>query len=569
MTVQAEIDRPAALPLASTRIPWLPALVVAPVLTAVVAVVYWPGFSADWVRDDLNLVAFSRLLGTPWSLFVQDHFHVPGAHFRPIGYLTLWLNQVLFGNGYLSYSLAEFALHVGCTLALYRLIRLTVVSRFVAVLCTLVFAIHPAVISAALWSSDRSGHLATLFTLIAVRAAFDYRDRLRWQSLTIVLTTSLAAMLSKELGVVVAIPITGLWLGAALWRRVPMWRRLLGLWTVVMIYFLWRWWVLGTVASNTTGAIPLPQILAQGLGVWLGAISGYVFFWARLGPLERWWLICCGALILGTLSYGTWRARTAAWRRCHGDVLWIGVSLAIFPGLLQAPIAALNLIPLNNEVSAVEVAMQARLYYLAVAGLVLTASVVLALIEEQWTQGATRWILPAVVANCALFLGLVGWHSVDAYRLRSVEIARIPRAAVAALDDYDLPKRRCLIIYLGIRHAPEWDIYASMDSIVKTVSSNLDRVGHCQIYADYPTYYHFLPAGSAEAEGTQPFEFRQVHGEPLLPRRVGNLEIAYLGAPETLVGADFAHALILAYEDGHFRDVTADVVSGRRSINVR
>jgi hypothetical protein len=153
--------------------------------------------------------------------------------------------------------------------------------------------------------------------------------------------------------------------------------------------------------------------------------------------------------------------------------------------------------------------------------------------------------------------------------MRSVDIARVPRAAVTALDGYTLPKQHCLIVYQGVPRAPEWDIYASMDSVVKTVSTDLARVGHCLIYADYPTYYHFLPAGTTGKDGTRPFEILRLEGRLLPPRRVGDLEIAYLTAPAALVGSDFADALVLAYEGGRFVDVTADVIAGRRSIDVR
>jgi len=98
-----------------TRASSLPDVGAGLLMTAVVALVSWPGFRADWVRDDFLVLAFSRLLGTPFPLFVQDHFHVPGAIFRPLGYASQWLTQAMFGNGYQAHSAIELALHVGVT----------------------------------------------------------------------------------------------------------------------------------------------------------------------------------------------------------------------------------------------------------------------------------------------------------------------------------------------------------------------------------------------------------------------------------------------------------------------
>lgn len=524
-------------------------------LAAAIAVVYWPGFFADWVRDDFIALAFVRLLDSPWPLFVQDHFHAPAAHFRPLGYAAFWLNQALCGIGFTAQAAVEWALHVGTSGALYRLIRLAAPSRGLALACTLLFAVHPAAIGPALWYSDRFGHLATLFSLIAVRAAYDHRAApTLWRLLTVLLAL-LAALLSKELGLVATVPVTLLWLRPAGRARAPLWPALFALWGTVLVYFIWRWAVLGTLTSSMTGTLPLPTLLAKGITIWCTDLPGYFSFWARLGCLQRGLLVGCALLLLGLLR---WRGV-----RRHGELLLSGLMLLALPALLQAPIAAFNAMPLDGQVSAVETAMQARLYYMSLAGAALALS---ALLGGVWEGASGRWRQGAAVALIGLLLVFAGAarQSAEAYRARSVEIARTARAAVQAVSRHSLPRQHCRIYFIGVRHAPEWDIFVSMDSIIKALSPDVGKVAHCLVGSDGVTFMHLLPAGVAEAEGTAPYRPARRAGGPAPRRRVGNVEMLYLSPPATFVPEDWRGTLFLALEDGRFRDVSAEVSSGRR-----
>ena len=534
------------------------------VLTGAVTMVYWPGFSADWVRDDFLALAFSRLLGSPFALFVTDHFHLPGAHFRPLGFAALWLNQACCGNGYHAFALFEWALHVAIALALYRLIRVGLPSRGLAILCTLLYAVHPAVIGPALWVSDRFGHMATLFMLIAVRAAYDYRDRPEARSLALVLSATLAALLSKELGLTAAAVIGALWLAAILRAGAPLRQGLAWLCAVVLIYFGWRWMVIGTVGSSMTGAIPLQRIMADGMTTWFSALPGYLSFWVRLGKLQMFAVAMTSSILIGVLVYRLRHHCRKVWCGRAGELMWTGVLILLLPGLMQAPIAALNSIPLDNRLSAVEAAMQSRLYSMSLAGIALITASALTVALANDHGRVWRRVTGATLAAGVLAMAIAAWQTADAYRARSVEIARVARSAVAALADHALPSSGCRVYFLGVRHAPEWGDSVSMDSIVKALSPDPDRVGHCLIHSESITYIHLLPAGIVSAEGTLPYRTLIRSTGPLLPRQVGDLEMVYLSRPERFVPDATRDSLFLAWQDGRFRDVTADVLAGRR-----
>lgn len=533
-------------------------------LAGAVTIAYWPGFSADWVRDDFLILAFSRLLGSPLALFVTDHFHLPGAHFRPLGYTALWLNQACCGNGYHAFILFEWELHLAITLALYRLIRVGLASRGGAVLCTLLYAVHPAVIGPALWVSDRFGHMATFFTLIAMRAAFDYRDRPAVRSLALVLSATLAALLSKELGLIAAVVVGALWLVAILRVRAPLRQGLAWLCALVAGYFIWRWKVIGTMGSSMTGAIPLQRILVDGLATWFSALPGYFLFWPRLGILEMLALLITSSFMMGWLAY---RLRHH-WREIlhgrAGELILTGALILFLPGLMQAPIAALNLIPLDNRISAVEAAMQSRLYSMSLAGVALIAAATLAVARAHDIGRLRARTMVAALTAMVSTLATAAWQTADAYRVRSVEIARVAHSAVAALAGHALPEHGCRVYFMGVQHAPEWGVSVSMDSIVKAVSADLGRIGHCLVHSESVTYIHLLPAGVVSEEGTSPYAALIRSSGPLLPRHVGDLEMVYLSRPARFVPDPARDSLFLAWDEGQFRDVTADVLAGRR-----
>jgi hypothetical protein len=542
-------------------------LLVPVLLAAIVVAAGWPALHAEWVRDDFCLLALARMIGSPFAPFVQDHFHVPGAMFRPLTYATMWLNQRLLGNTYTGHAAVELALHAGVSLALYALVRRGVRPPGLALAVTLLYAIHPTVISASVWYSDRSGHLATLFILLALNLGYRYRDNPRTATLLPVLAAALTAMLSKDHGVVVVVPITLVWLTGLSRTGRPILPGLLWLWVLVPAYFAWRLAVLGTTGSSLTGPEPIWQVMLRGLQVWFAHLPGYMLFWERLSAVQRGALVVAALLLGAALVRALRRAARAPRNDVRRDLLLSGIVLFFVPGLLQAPVAALNAIPLSAQVSAVETAMQARLYYLSFAGLALMLAVLLGTAWEALQATERRWkaALLAGLTGCVVALGSAGWQTVDAYRIRSVAIAGTAHAALRALESRPLPHTHCRIYFLDVWHSDEWGIYASMDSIIKALAPDLDRVGHCLIRSDYPTFFHYLPAGVFAAERMDRLPPAMGPAGPLLPRRVGAAEIVYLAHPSPPSDGE----LFLSYESGAYRDVSAEVRSGQRAIRFR
>lgn len=547
----------------------IPSLLAVFAIFALTALAYWPGIHGDWGRDDFMQLAFARLVGSPWPPFLQDHYvPAPGTVFRPLGFASFWLSATLFGTDYAWNAIGDLALHVGVALALFGLLRRAAIPLSLACAATLLFALHPAALGMALWWSARFDLLAALFVLLALRAGLAYREDGRAAALIGALAATMAALLSKEIGLVVVPALSLLWLrwaGAEPQQRGAAWRAIALLWLCAVVWFGWRWFVLGTPSSGLTGAMPLTQALSKGMLDWLHQAAGYLSFAPRLGMPTRLALGAALAIVLVVILAVALRRRP---QRMAVDLALCGLCLIVLPALLQAPVAALNAAPLGDGVSAVEAAMQSRLYYLGAAG---AAMLVAALLAPAWARPASRWPLAALASLllAALVFGGVSHRHARAFAQRSAEIAQVAHAAVAAVAALDLPASRCHVVFLGVEPAPEWSIYVSMDSVLKALSPDLGRVAHCWFDADYPTFFHLLaaPVDAADALPSRPL---QVDGVSVPWRRIGGLVAAYARPPERPLEAQELDGLrFLRYEHGRFVDVTADVAAGRVSVRLQ
>jgi len=543
-----------------------PTRLVVPALVCAVACVYWPGLYGFWTRDDFMQLAYARLIGSPGPLFVHDHyFPAPGSIFRPLGFASMWLWQAFFGTNYFAHAFADMLLHIGVSLAMYRIVRLSGLDRVPAALCTLLFALHPAVIGTALWWSARFDLLAALFAFIAVRAAFDYQSQRRLSFLVVTLLATLAALLSKETAAALVAAIALVWLHWA-WRdvahRAVAVRALVALLATALVFVAWRWAVLGTAASGLAGETSLIALIGKGSVDWLGYFAGYLSFWTRLGGVQRV-LVGATALALFGLSAVAIanRKRPAS---SNIDVLLCGLCLFLLPAVLQAPIVALNATPLRGDVSAVEAAMQSRLYYLSIGGFVIALSV---LVQR------LRQIVPAFTTTAILAIGVValGWSSreaASAYAARSSAPRDLAEAIATAADRFAPPAGRCHLFFLGIDPPPEWSIYVSPDSIAKALSPNLQRIERCFVHTDYPTFFHLLGRDENPADAT-PYQPREIRGVPIPWLRVGDALVGYIEPPSSgATAANIEGAVFLRYENGTFNDVTADVVAGRLHVDL-
>jgi hypothetical protein len=536
------------------------------VIALAVAVVYWPGLHGDWGRDDYFQLAFVRLLESPWALFVHDHFPVPGSVFRPLGIASMWLGAALFGTDYTAHATSDLALHVGVCLALFALLARLGLAPLPALLATLLFALHPAAIGTALWWSARFDLLAALFVLLALNAACAYRTGQRPIALACTLAAVLAGLLSKEIGLA-AVAATGLlwghWALRERAQRALALRALAWVCLCTLSWFGWRAVVLGTPASGLTRGTALADAFIQGVSDWLRMAPGYFLHWPRPGASA--WAAVAIAIVLLVVAAAL---RMRAPKRPGGTaaLLCCGLCLLLAPALLQAPVAALNAAPLQTGSSAVEVAMQSRLYYLGVAGLALLCG---ALLEWIWRTPSAPLRLFALVALLPLtsIWAFASHRMADAFALRSSEIAKVAHAAVDRVAALDLPSTHCHVVLLGVAQAPEWGGYVSMDSVLKALSPDPRRLAHCWFHAEDMTWFHLLAAPTT-ADDAAPFEPLELDGMRLPWRDVGGVVIAYLQAHQPVDAAQLARMRFLRWHAGRFEEAGPEVLDGRIPLRI-
>ena len=537
-------------------------LIAAALIAAVSAVVLAPNVHGFWGRDDFGCLAIVRMIGSPWVFFTTDHFFVPGSIFRPLGFASMWLCEKLFGTAYAPNAAFDIGLHVAVALALCRVMVRAGTPIVPAVLISLVFVLHPATSTTSMWWSARFDLLATLFVLLSVDAAIRFRDRERVIDLAVALLLALAAMLSKEIGltaIAASIVLWTHWCTTSSTHRRPALTAIGLALAAAGFFFLWRWSVLGTLSSGITGAIPLNQAFTAGVVHWIQQAPGYLSF----APRTHAWivvlsvaslLVACASLYVGT------RASEAVSRyRTDTGILLCGLTLFAAPIFLQAPIAAFGS-SLASSMSAIESGMQARLYYLQIAGGLFTVA---AIVAPAWRRSPIETRRISAVAFCVLIAisAALAHRNARAFAHRSTEISDVARKAVAVVDRLSIPQDRCHIAFLGYAPASEWDVFVSMDSIVKALSADLPRVAHCWIHSNVRTYMYLqkAPTGASDAV---PFVALQSNGRTLPWRIVGDLEFAYAIPPPEPTPADFLGMPFFQFRDGQFVDVTQQIQDG-------
>lgn len=531
-----------------------------------VAVVYWPGLQGDWGRDDYFQLAFVRMLDSPWALFVHDHFPVPGSVFRPLGVASMWLGAAMFGTDYAAHAASDLVLHAAACIALFALLQRIGLAVLPATLAALLFALHPVAIGTALWWSARFDLLATLFVLLALDAAVAYRARQRPCALVATLAAVLAALLSKEIGLAAVAAIAWLWAHWA-WdvhaQRARALRAIAWLALCALAWFGWRAAVLGTPSSGLAGDASLAGAFAQGMVDWGRLAPGYFLHLARLdGPTRAAGVFAASLLVVAVALRTRASAasgKVAAWLCC-------GLGLLLAPAVLQAPVAALNAAPLDAGVSAVEVAMQSRLYHLGVAGLAVLCAALLAWI---WRAPAVvpRRLAVAAMSILLLASARASHRAADAFAQRSTAIARVAHAALDGVARLDLPPTHCHVVLLGFGQAPEWGGYVSADSVLKALAPDPARVAHCWFHSEAVTWFHLLAAPVAYDDAV-PFEPLELEGRPLPWRDVGGVVIAYLQARQPFDASQLARMRFLRWQGGRFEEVGADVLDGRVPLRI-
>jgi hypothetical protein len=372
----------------------------------------------------------------------------------------------------------------------------------------------------------------------------------------VALAAVLAALLSKETALAAAAAVGFVWLRGARIDRSKL-RALVALVAVVALFFAWRTAVLGTLTTGLTGGASIVDAFGRGFLAWSSHLLDYATFGARSGIVLAIVVVVYFVLEFERLTRARGHEANAS-APARIDVLICGICLFVLPAILQAPIAALNATPLRANASAVEAAMQSRLYYVSFGGLAILFA---AGIGRIWPRASIpRAILGGALAFCVAAFAWVSHDAATAFA-RTTAASRPVAEAVAAAVDRAASDSRCRIVVLGVARPREWSIYVSIDSIAKALTTDVDRVGRCFIESDYVTYFNLM-RGEANPADAMPYIPRSANARPIPWLRVGGMASAYLDPPANADSATLAGIVFLRYENGTFTDATSDVAAG-------
>jgi len=389
--------------------------------------------TAYFVGDDFAFIGryatfpFSDWPGLFTHTWQAGLFAVDLREIRPLNALAFMIDARLWGAEPFGYRLTNLLLHAGCATLVGALGWEISRTRRVAVLATLLFALHPIAVPAVGWISGRVDVLSTLFMLGAVLALVRWRLRAEAGRRTLAALgfCLAAALFTKESALVFAglMVVLDFALGVR-WRDARAWPPYATALGVIILYAICRQIAFGVAGPSGIGQGQLPTSATGLLRELLDRQTRYApqFFppvadwlvgwrdagFPRTGPLFYRVLGPAIVMLGAAAAGGVWwqRSATPALRR-----RLLGLGLGWY---------CLTTLPL------VVTYFSARHLYPTLVGF----SLVVAMLAHAWVPARRTWVISAtgILVGLAFFqqVGLSSW-------LRAAERSRAMSQAVQAV----------------------------------------------------------------------------------------------------------------------------------------
>jgi tetratricopeptide (TPR) repeat protein len=178
---------------------------------------YWNALGAPFLYDDLDQILNNRNLAD-WHFFAHRFLLAPvvfnsdfrgpgGISYRPLYWIALAIDRHLWQLNPAGFHLTNLLLHIANGFLGFRLLRRLQISLAVAASTSLLWLALPIHTETVAWISGRAYSLCTLFILLSLLLATHYLRTNKSLALIFYFLTSVAALLSHELGLLV-LPLT-------------------------------------------------------------------------------------------------------------------------------------------------------------------------------------------------------------------------------------------------------------------------------------------------------------------------------------------------------------------------
>jgi len=215
------------------------------------SVLYANSLNGFFVADDLAYVVSNRLVlegGDFLSYFgegfCEASFIGKGCpYYRPLLNLSFRLDYLMWGMDPFGFHLTNVLIHILVVLLFYIVIRVVFQQRLVAIVASLLFAVHPIHVESVAVVFTRSDSPVTFFFLLSFLGFYFYLKRSRWSLYAYILSliAFVMALLTKEMGITIPVIFLAydlIWVRR--WRGV---KDLMGRWTsylpFVMVWILY------------------------------------------------------------------------------------------------------------------------------------------------------------------------------------------------------------------------------------------------------------------------------------------------------------------------------------------
>lgn len=402
-------------------------------LFIVIAAMYYPALTAEYVWDDtLLFVGKTSLLTEPlsWAL-ISEPVLAGTTYFRPLVFLSWYIEFNLLGqSSTISHSIGLIVFYLNtCLVFALCYVLAQKMQRNNVLLCAafaaLFYALHPALIESTVWVSGRFDQFCTLFILLACVLFVKGLNAAQSLSLGRILIISacfFAALLSKELGLVLPVILFLLYLlllqqthvasniqhiKTIVFKAKALWLALIA---VLIVYFVLRMQMMHAMYHASFSAEYMDDAILHN---WL-PLHTLAFYIEQtflpfstvsiLHPLENWdfgdpMAQFKAILALIFVLYLAW----AAWAKRNISA-WLAIIALVTIGLV------LNIIPLGTSGNLVhERFMTLGLAFVAIALAFLPNR---AFLEKYGIQAKTQKMIGVVLIS--------GWFVLCAFTVKSI-----------------------------------------------------------------------------------------------------------------------------------------------------
>lgn len=388
-----------------------------------------------------NLIALSLGARPDPTTFFTGSFVSYLPAYRPLAYLTIWVQYQIVGLRIGYYSLFNILVWVGCVLCVYAFVYILTRSRLSATIVALLMLLDGRQYAALIWIGERQSTLAVLFGLSALLLTLaSCRDKSRYLTWLGIFLLLLASSLSKEFG----LAFSGALVMFLFFTRSKDWK-VLSIIAVaaVVIYFAMRLFLAGGAAGAD---------ICEGMG-FLSSYRVVCYGDLDTGARIQQHLYNVGATFVGTifpsLFDGAGTLRRASLRSLAFPAL---VFLMAFLGWAKMPrrtLPMLVLIAFNAVLNFMF--YRTRNHLAGMAGLYATAGVGLAYVLS-FVRNRRGTGLISATAMCILFIWLHRQTTGQMHSLQSYQNYAAALDACVAAREYAADIDRDLVRQIKIKY---------------------------------------------------------------------------------------------------------------------